>query len=93
MKRCEYVFVRLGQGAKAPVWVLKVWKVPNFDFGILEEGGSVGIVKEWVVDVVEVAAVRRLIMKCGRWKAYGILVWYWWRVRPRDDVRPRDSVL
>ena len=38
----------------------------NFDFGILEEGSSVGIVKERVVDVAEVAAVGRLIMKCGR---------------------------
>jgi len=60
MKRCEYVFVRLGQGAKGP----------NFDFGILEEGSSVGMVKEWIVDVVEVAAVRRLSMKCGRDMGY-----------------------
>jgi hypothetical protein len=36
----------------------------------LEEGSSVGIVKENVVDIVEVAAVRTLIMKCGRGMGY-----------------------
>ena len=57
----------VGQGWKAPV--VKFWNVwkegPKFEFGILEEGSSVGIVKEWLdVDVVDVAAGQRLIMNC-----------------------------